>query len=230
MNRDPCATSPIKDSEQLIISITADDKATDSELSYWEKGANGFAPKKVFAGKVGRSGLSQYKREGDGNAPAGVFDLYSAFGLASKIKGKLPYTPVDLNSHCIDDVKHPQYNRILHNYDIQKDASERGVAKISSENLKKVGMPYEYAITVNHNGMNDGYTKRGKGSCIFLHVWKKDQDNKPKATAGCTSMSRDNMRMLTTVLDPAKKPRLIQFTKKQYLNHKEKWCLPKISD
>lgn len=215
-----CDSSPIANSKQLIISLSPDDQATDSEISLWEKKRNRFQLIKTFPAKIGRNGLTIKKQEGDGKSPAGIFKVYSAFGQNQSIPSKMPYRQVDQNSHCIDDVAHPDYNKIVHNFHKPADSS------LSTENLKQVGAPYELALTVDYNGMNQGQPIPGKGSCIFLHIWKRDKNEMPVPTAGCTSMSRAHLYELAYWLKPKKSPRLIQMTQSQYQAKRKAWCLP----
>ncbi|HEX3009156.1 MAG TPA: hypothetical protein VHO90_16250, partial [Bacteroidales bacterium] len=65
----------------------------------------------------------------------------------------------------------------------------------------------------------------GGGSCIFLHVWSGPES----FTAGCTSMSLENMKRLALWMDANKKPVLVQLTHDLYSRFKQQWNLPEIS-
>jgi L,D-peptidoglycan transpeptidase YkuD (ErfK/YbiS/YcfS/YnhG family) len=69
--------------------------------------------------------------------------------------------------------------------------------------MKRDDELYEFGIVVRHN-MNT--VMNGKGSAIFVHVWR-DSD---QPTAGCTAMSKTNMLKVLRWLDPSKNPILIQ--------------------
>ena len=64
---------------------------------------------------------------------------------------------------------------------------------------------YELGIVVEHNKKQ----KKMAGSCIFLHVEKF----KGAPTAGCTSMSLENLQIITKWIDESKNPILIQIPK-----------------
>ena len=214
-----CKNPLLKASQQMIINILPDEKTIYAKTYLVEN-------KEIintFKAVIGRNGLSWNKKEGDGKAPAGVYSLLFGFGLADKIDSqKFSYTPVGENSHCIDDSSHPQYNKILFDYQKPKN--------ISSENLKKVGAAYEFTVAVNYNHLkSDSELKpiKNNGSCIFLHVWKKNNDGSIKPTAGCTAFERENMKFIINWLDKKKNPILIQLTKNDYQSNAH--CLPKIS-
>ena len=62
---------------------------------------------------------------------------------------------------------------------------------------------YEWGVFVAHNSPE---AESGKGSCIFLHVWRKNDSG----TAGCTAMDKSRMRELIAWLKPDKQPLLVQ--------------------
>ena len=64
---------------------------------------------------------------------------------------------------------------------------------------------YELGVVILHNKNQ----LKNRGSCIFLHV----QASQDAPTAGCTSMSLENMRKIVDWLDTSKNPILIQITK-----------------
>ncbi len=72
----------------------------------------------------------------------------------------------------------------------------------SFETMKRNDKQYELGVVVAHN---KNQVKQA-GSCIFLHV----QKSKDAGTAGCTSMSLQEMKKITSWLDGSKDPILIQ--------------------
>ena len=66
--------------------------------------------------------------------------------------------------------------------------------------------------------------EKGRGSCIFLHVWK-DQNT---ATDGCTAMERRNVERIVAWASPAKSPYLVQLTEELYKKYQKSWKLPKL--
>ena len=65
---------------------------------------------------------------------------------------------------------------------------------------------YKYDIVVVHNGFTeDSKSKKGAGSCIFIHI-------KKVPTAGCTVMNENQIQELLRWLDPTSEPLLVQGT------------------
>lgn len=177
---------------------------------------------------VGRSGLAwgdtdiqpvaavKYKKEGDGNAPAGMFPIMAAFGTAVKPDAvELPYTKLDQYTECVDDVRSNHYNRIVNR--MQVGAFDWK----SSEKMLSVGEEYTLGAFVAYNSYP---VERGRGSCIFLHVWKSPTE----ATSGCTAMERRNIERIVGWLSSEKSPYLIQLPSDEYKRHRKTWKLPKV--
>lgn len=154
------------------------------------------------------------KREGDGRAPAGIFKLSSAFGYASASQAawiKLPYTAAISSLRCVDDPQSQNYNRLI-------DASLIKPDWKSAEEMRRGDDQYRLGVVVDHN--TDPIP--GRGSCIFIHIWKGDRTG----TAGCTAMSQENMERLLRWLDPAANPVLIQLPAATYGQLRPVWGLP----
>ena len=155
------------------------------------------------------------KREGDGRAPAGVFRLSSAFGYApAKEAGgiKLPYMQATPSLRCVDDAQSRHYNRIV------DSALIKPVWK-SAEEMRRHDDQYRLGIVVDHN---TNPVIPGRGSCIFIHIWKGPD----AGTAGCTAMSQESMERLIRWLDPSANPVLIQLPEGIYRQLRTGWDLP----
>jgi len=155
------------------------------------------------------------KREGDGKAPAGVFELPFAFGYAGSEQAgaiKLPYLALTANVAGVDDVKSKHYNRLVRTDQVAKDWA-------SAEQMRRDDGLYEWGVFVNHN---TSPTLPGAGSCIFLHVWR----GQGKPTAGCTAMSRQEMIRLLQWLNPKARPVLVQLPRAAYDRLATRWALP----
>jgi D-alanyl-D-alanine dipeptidase len=176
---------------------------------------------------VGRNGLgwgrglndeitsAPQKKEGDGKSPAGIFRLSSAFGFApaSEMHLKLPYQQVTEMLECIDDIKSARYNSIVDRSQIANPDWN------SSEKMLAIGEPYRLGAVVDHNVSP---RVAGKGSCIFLHIWKGDDSG----TSGCTAMEKSQMEKLTRWLDAQKNPVLVQLPEKEFHHLQHAWNLP----
>jgi len=220
----------VSNSLQTIVVTTKDWNAVQGKAQLFErrhKKANWQAVGNSFPVVVGKNGLAwsddarmkaetePHKVEGDGRAPAGIFALTSAFGSSAKPEFiKLPYTRLTDAVECVDDTNSKQYNLIVDNKNIPADWT-------SSEKMLAVGAQYDLGVFVAHNS-----TPRvtGKGSCIFLHIWKNDSTG----TAGCTAMERSNIEKITARLAARKNPALIQMPEIAYQHFQQLWKLPQI--
>jgi len=160
-----------------------------------------------------RSGEPE-KREGDGRAPTGVFELVSCFAYApEELAGTaMPVLKADSELVCVDDSSSRYYNEVFPGNVPDKDWNS------AEDMLRKDGL-YRYGVVVAHN-MNPPLP--GRGSCIFLHV-----ERSPGApTAGCTAMKQSVVKELILWLDPAARPMLAQFPKDVYERLRREWGMP----
>lgn len=155
------------------------------------------------------------KREGDGRAPAGIFRLSRAFGYSPPGKYpwiRLPYYEATPALRCVDDAQSRHYNRIVDTSLIKADWK-------SDEEMLRADNQYRLGIIVDHNA---NPVIPGRGSCIFMHIWK----GSGAGTAGCTAMSQENMEILLRWLDPTASPILIQLPAATYKQLRPLWGLP----
>lgn len=158
-----------------------------------------------------------FKKEGDEKSPAGIFSLGKAFGFFKTKSNPLKVDYLPLNSHieAIDDPSSSYYNCIVNSSEITSDwqSSE----KMGEEPLYALGM------VVNHNFPNP---QPGKGSAIFLHIWRTENSG----TAGCTAMSLENLNNVLFWLDKNKSPLLVQLPILKYNELKPFWNLPSLNN
>lgn len=156
------------------------------------------------------------KMEGDGRSPAGLFPLTTSFGSSSKPNSvELPYTKLDEFTECVDDPQSSFYNRIVNRMQVGNFDWK------SSEKMHSIVPEYDLGVFVAYNTYP---VEKGRGSCIFLHIWK--DANSP--TAGCTAMDRRDLERMIAWLSPAKNPYLVQMPKKVYDSRRKAWKLPKL--
>lgn len=223
-------TSLLKNSLQSIVVTTKDWNAVQGSAQLFERRNKNSAWKSVgesFPIVVGKKGLGwsadarmkaetePHKIEGDGKSPAGIFALTSAFGSNAKPDFvKLPFTLLTENIECVDDTNSKEYNRIVDDKIVSTDWT-------SSEKMLAVGVQYDLGVFVAHNS---NPPEKGKGSCIFLHIWKTETTG----TAGCTAMKRENVETVLNFLDAKKNPVLIQMPVENYKRFQILWKLPKL--
>lgn len=192
---------------QIILVVSKDFNSSKASLACYENGEQLFDTIDVNIGKHGLGwGISEIniphkngeplKKEGDKKAPAGVFKLTKIFGYEKNKNFRLPYIYASKNLICVDDVDSKYYNQLIN---IKDDLPK------SFEFMRRDDNQYELGVLVEHNKKG----LKGKGSCIFMHVRKSEN----ASTAGCTSMSLDNIKKITSWLDKSKNPTLIQIPK-----------------
>lgn len=131
---------------------------------------------RVFPCSIGKGGLTNDKREGDGATPRGVHRivglLYRSDRLAKPAPWAMPIGPQDLWS---DDVNDPEYNHPV-----------RAPHRFSHEALRRADPLYDLVLLTNWNWPD---AMPGKGSAIFLH-----QRRRPGyPTEGCIAFRRDHL-------------------------------------
>ncbi|MBK8464794.1 MAG: hypothetical protein IPL32_03105 [Chloracidobacterium sp.] len=176
-------------------------------------GRNGLAWAELLNGDLD---MTKIKQEGDGNAPAGMFPLVASFGTSTKPNAvELPYTKLDNFTECVDDTKSQFYNRIVNRMQVGNFDWK------SSEKMLEVGDEYGLGIFVAYNTYP---VEKGRGSCIFLHVWK----DATTGTSGCTAMERRNLERIVGWASSKKNPYLVQMPADIYKKREKAWKLPKL--
>ncbi|CAN5446221.1 L,D-transpeptidase family protein [soil metagenome] len=162
---------------------------------------------------IGRTGPQ--KQEGDKKSPAGSFALRGSYGYATAPPQgtRLPYTPTDDNTLCVDDPASLHYTTIV-------DRAMTEVDWHSAEQMHRKDALYTWVIDVAHNPSH----KPGDGSCIFLHVWKDEST----PTVGCTAMPAAQLTRLLAELDPAQHPVFVLLPQADYLALTAPWGLPPL--
>ena len=225
----PPTKIPFAESRQAVVVTTKDWNTTRGEARLYERSAAGaeWKPKgEPFQVVIGRTGLAwaqdsapekatQFKKEGDGKSPAGMFPLTFAFGTSVKPEQiTFPYTRLVEFTECVDDVNSNHYNKVVNR--MQVGAFDWK----SSEKMIEIPQ-YELGVFVAYNSYP---VARGNGSCIFLHVWK----DASTPTAGCTAMNRLDLERIVAWLEPGLNPYLVQLTEDEYKSLRKSWNLPKL--
>jgi len=179
-----CASTKY-DIEQIILVVgTGGYKA---KVSLYEKDINDTWVKKVSAnGYIGKNGITDNKKEGDGKTPTGLYDLGTAFGIASNPGTKLSYRKINNNDYWVDDPNSKYYNTWVDIRNVKKDWN-------SAEHLYSYKKAYKYGVVINYN-MNPIVS--GNGSAIFLH----NSTNGP--TAGCISIPESSLVSMMKAIKP----------------------------
>jgi D-alanyl-D-alanine dipeptidase len=115
---------------------------------------------------------------------------------------------------CVDDTTSAHYNTVV-------DRSR--IARVdwnSAEHMREVAQ-YEIGVIV---GYNAAPPLRGRGSCIFLHIWAGPDSH----TAGCTAFDEARLRDVIEWLDADRRPLLVQLTATEYERLRGAWRLPAL--
>lgn len=140
---------------------------------------------RVFPCSVGKCGLSNAKREGDGATPTGyhriVGMLYRADRLAAPSKWASAIGPRDLWS---DDVSESRYNHMV-----------SAPYAFSHEKLRRADPLYDLILLTDWNWPN---AVPGRGSAIFLHQWRRPG----YPTEGCVAFRRDHLHWISQRIAP----------------------------
>jgi L,D-peptidoglycan transpeptidase YkuD (ErfK/YbiS/YcfS/YnhG family) len=216
--------------KQMILVLTPRWKSISGRIQVFERSPTGrwMTVRRNFPCVVGRSGLGwgiglhgtgadgdPQKREGDGRAPAGIFQLNTCMGLASAKPAPLihfPYQQITAATEAVYDPKSRYYNRVIDRSTVAR------VDWASAERMLRPDGLYRWVVVVEHNW--NSYP--GFGSCIFLHLWLGEGI----PTIGCTAMSLEDIKFLVHWLDANKHPLLVQLPENAYRNLRQTWSLP----
>lgn len=138
-----------------------------------------------FACTVGRGGVRNDKREGDGATPRGTHSivgmLFRPDRIAPPTSWATPILPGDLWS---DDAHEADYNQMV-----------RAPYKGSHETLRRADPMYDLVILTDWNWPA---AQSGKGSAIFIHQYRRPGF----PTAGCIGLSRSNLYTIAQRITP----------------------------
>ena len=226
----PAPRAEIDASRQLVIVTTPNWTSTVGTMTRFERATPTSAWSRLESPiplVVGRTGIAwgvgfddvstegPHKHEGDGKAPAGIFPLDTAFGFSPRDSMRsvlLPYVQLLPTTDCVDDTTSANYNTVVDRAVVPR------VDWNSAERMREVAQ-YRIGVIV---GYNASPPVKGRGSCIFLHIWTGPDSH----TAGCTAFDEAKLRELMLWLDPHKRPLLAQLTADEYKKLRASWRLP----
>tara|TARA_Y100001970_G_C14230649_1_gene858426 strand:- start:1077 stop:1568 length:492 start_codon:yes stop_codon:yes gene_type:complete len=124
---------------------------------------------------IGKSGITNFKKEGDLATPKGIFSLgllYFREDRNNLLKTKLKKRVIKKNMGWCDDVRSKKYNKEI-NFPF----------KYKAEKLYRKDKIYDIFINIKYN---QSPVVKGKGSAIFLHLSNK----KYNPTVGCIAIAK----------------------------------------
>ena len=135
---------------------------------------------------LGRGGISDQKREGDGATPVGAFVMRQLLyrpDRESRPTTLLPCTTISAADGWCDAPRDRAYNRPVH---LPYPAS--------AEHLWRDDHLYDLLVVL---GYNDDPVVPGQGSAIFLHLAAPDF----APTVGCVALKRDDLLAVIATAD-----------------------------
>jgi L,D-peptidoglycan transpeptidase YkuD (ErfK/YbiS/YcfS/YnhG family) len=186
-----CFAAP--QSSTQLVTVVAPAHATSGTLSTWVR--DGRCWRRVggpWIARLGRSGLSTHKREGDGATPTGTYGFASTiYGIAANPGVRFRYHRLACGDWWDEDPSSPTYNTFRHVACGRAPPFGGG-----SEALWRISPQYRYFAVIDYNASP---TVPGRGSAIFVHV-------AVGATAGCVSLPERRLVQLLRWLKPSAQP------------------------
>ena len=218
------------DCRQCVVGIADGWNSSAVTLRLFEKsGAEWRQVGAEWNGRLGREGLvwglglhpvpegADVKREGDWRTPAGGFKIGGAWGYAPAVsrRSNMPYEQVTSRDLWVEDPASPLYNQHV------RLKAEPSTPWEKKQQMKQEDPAHSLELFIAHNA--PPAVRPGAGSSIFFHIWR---GGGTKPTAGCTTMSEQNLRSLIAELDPAKKPLYVVLPLPEYEHLRAAWKLP----
>lgn len=140
---------------------------------------------RLYPCAIGRGGLSQAKREGDGATPVATLRVGQLWYRADRLARPAPWArPIGPGDLWCDAPDHPAYNQ-----------HTRAPFAPSHERLRRADPLYDLIFVLDWNWPR---ATPGRGSAIFLHQWRRPR----YPTEGCLALRRDHLHALARALPP----------------------------
>jgi L,D-peptidoglycan transpeptidase YkuD (ErfK/YbiS/YcfS/YnhG family) len=134
---------------------------------------------------IGRGGLTNAKREGDGATPRGLHHITGLLFRPDRMARPAPWArPIRIGDLWSDDVRDPDYNHPV-----------RAPHPYGHERLRRADPLYDMVLLTDWNWPD---AVPGRGSAIFLHVWRKPRH----PTEGCIAFRRDHLDWIVRHIGP----------------------------
>lgn len=140
-------------------------------------------------GRVGRSGVSADKQEGDGSTPSGLFGIGSAFYIANQPDTGLDTFQITNQTYWVDDPNSAFYNQRVEG---TQDKDWNSAEYMISYDV------YRYGFVVDYNPQ----AVKDAGSAIFFHIGDTP-------TAGCIATEEDMVLAYLKELTQERNPHIL---------------------
>ncbi len=219
-----------QDCRQCLLGVADGWDSSGVTLRLFEKsGARWIQVGGEWKGRLGKKGLvwglglnplpesPEIKREGDFKSPAGVFKIGGAWGYAANVSRhpNMTYEQITSRDLWVEDPASHLYNQHVR---LKTEPSTPWEIK---QQMKQDDPAHSLKLFIGHN--EPPAARPGAGSSIFFHIWRAGGT---KPTAGCTTMSEENLRNLIAAIDPAKNPVYVLLPQSEYEKFRSAWKLP----
>jgi L,D-peptidoglycan transpeptidase YkuD (ErfK/YbiS/YcfS/YnhG family) len=145
---------------------------------------------------VGKNGVvpAGEKKEGDGKTPLGSFKVLGIYYRPDRVprpETNLPIFEINKDDIWVDDSASPLYNQPSKINDVPKGTS--------FENLYREDHLYDIFLDLDFNRQP---AISGKGSAIFLHCARNDENPAETPTAGCIAIPKKELEGLANIIVP----------------------------
>jgi len=181
---------------QLITVESSSRTSTHASLRLWSREGRCWSPAAgPWKARVGRSGLSGNRREGDGTTPTGTYTIgRTMYGVAPDPVVQYRYRRIVCGDYWVEDPRSPSYNRFRH-----VRCGQPPPFRVTGERLWEATTAYRHFAVI---GFNTNPVVPGRGSGIFLHA------STGRPTNGCVSLPVTQLRQVLRWLRPEASPRI----------------------
>ncbi len=218
------------DCTQLLLATAPNWNAQQGEMRLYtrERGGRWTPQGDAFPVLFGKNGLAWgiglagqkekglRKKERDGRAPAGVFQIGKIYTYDAQLPSgsNFPFRQVTTADAWIDDPTLPSYNRFV---TIPDPANPP--PWFEKEKMRHNDFAYRWLVEIRHNS---DPPVAGEGSAIFFHIRR----GLTRPTAGCTTMAEENLVRVIKWLRAARNPCYALLPANEQAAKWEKWDLP----
>jgi L,D-peptidoglycan transpeptidase YkuD (ErfK/YbiS/YcfS/YnhG family) len=181
---------------QLITVEAERFKTTAASVRLWARRSGCWIPVAgPWTARVGRNGLAERRREGDGTTPAGVFTLGPVmYGNAPDPGVRYRYRRLVCGDWWNEDPASPTYNTFQH-----VRCGTRPPFRTTTPGLWQEKRAYRHFAVIEYNMRP---IVSGRGSGIFLHAQTGSSTN------GCVSLPVERLTAVLRWLRPSERPRI----------------------
>lgn len=138
-----------------------------------------------FPCTVGRGGVTDRKKEGDGATPRGIHRIVGMLYRPDRMTVPSKWAvPIGLGDLWCDDPDHKDYNLMV-----------QAPFSASHETLRRTDPMYDLILITDWNWP---YAVKNRGSAIFIHQWRRPL----RPTAGCIGLDRLDLRWIARKITP----------------------------